>query len=94
MISQHLRDRFFQRYARELTPEVLVKIVKLALASPPMEKKDPTGRDLDHVWVRLDGQEIRLVFHRSTRTVLTFLPGRVRLASCLPKRRRKDTYES
>lgn len=89
MISPHLKDRFFQRYGRELTPDILRQLRNLADAAPgEPDKHIPTREHVSVVW---GGHSIRLVWTRATRYVYTFLPpvgAGLRLAWCTPKRKK------
>lgn len=72
MLSQHLRDRFFQRYLVELTPEILRELLAAAISTPgQMDTKDPQR---EHVRVAWRGEWVRLVWNRRRRFVYTFLP--------------------
>lgn len=72
MLSQHLRDRFFQRYFVELTPEILRELLAAAISTPGQQDTQDPQRE--HVRVAWRGQWVRLVWNRRRRFVYTFLP--------------------
>lgn len=76
-IPQHLRDRFFQRYYKELTPEIFAEIRALCrhsfrnLRNPGVP--DPAKKDVYHLTISWRGEAVKVVWNPHVGTILTFL---------------------
>ncbi len=79
-MTPHLVERFYQRYGRQLTLTALREIVQKAPLSRD-RVPDKYNPDRELVYLYWDGIEIRIAWHARTRTVFTFLPGRVKFAA-------------
>lgn len=73
MIGQHLRERFFQRYYKELTPEVMRELVALAVRAPSPGLPDPTRPGCYHLTVSWRGEGVKFAWCPKTRFIFTFL---------------------
>lgn len=73
MIGAHLKERFFQRYYKELTPEILRELVALAIRAPSPGLPDPVRRDSFHLTVSWRGEAVKFVWCPRTRFIFTFL---------------------
>lgn len=85
----HLKERFYQRYGMELTEPALREITEAASRSTNFELVDKWNPGREKVWLYWGGQEIRMVWYRARRRVLTFLPGRIKMARWVGKGRRR-----
>lgn len=83
-IPAHLRERFFQRYFRELTAQDLTEMVGLATASKTREP-DAFLPARERVWIRWNGELIGLAWTRRTKHIVTFLPAHARPGQKVPK---------
>lgn len=71
----HLRERFYQRYGRELTGDILRQLLAQVITAhlAGYGRTEPKLPDREHVRVAFRGEEIRVVWHPGRRHIITFL---------------------
>ena len=72
-MSPHLKERFFQRYFKELTPEILKELLLACRNAPSPGTPTWDKPGVYHITVAWRGEWVKMVWCPKANSIMTFL---------------------